>query len=231
MSDAKAAAEILAHLQPARLDHERHELRAVHHQTGEAFREWYTDHLHLAREALSRTARGWHTWYGVALRNGRRAGDANCTRTLAVIADTDYKLWDGDAAATHAAIDTFPLRPSVDIISGGGGQLYWLLATPLDLRIDAGRFRKVATRLSRALAGADRAPDTVSNPERILRVPYSLNWKTDPPKPVTVRWCEPDRRYSLAELEAWPTPTPPGRCCRTGNHHERQPRHRGPAPV
>jgi len=209
-------ADVLASLQPALQGEERVELRATHHETGELYREWYTSHATLAAEAVRLTLRGYHAWYGVALRNGRRGGDANCTRTLALIADIDDKLYGDDHGEALAAIEAFPMQPSAVISSGGGFQVYWLLAEPLNLTEHGGRYREAATRLPQALCGPERRPDTVSNPERLLRVPGTLNHKYDPARPVGVGWLHLDRRYRLLDLElwlrehaAWTEPPPP----------------------
>jgi hypothetical protein len=181
------------------------ELRCLHYATGEIQQAWYTDYGALAREALRLTYAGYNAWHGVALRNGRRAGDANVTRTLVIPADADNKLWPGQPNGARLAVEAFTPRPSVAISTGGGVQTYHMLEEPLDLcNTAAGTlYRSLARRLARAMCGADVEPDNISNLERVLRIPGTLNWKYTPARPVRVLWCEPARRYSLAALERW----------------------------
>jgi hypothetical protein len=97
-----------------------------------------------------------------------------------------------------AAIEAFPLRPSMLIDSGGGFQAYFLFREPVGLDKESIAHLEAINRgLSSALAGDVAASDVA----RILRLPGTWNMKLQGnPRPVKIVWCEPDRVYDLAEL-------------------------------
>jgi hypothetical protein len=105
-----------------------------------------------------------------------------------------------DAIAQHIASAPWP-RPSVVVDSGGGIHCYWLLRDPWGLPSDDARL--AAEIVQRAwvcqVIGADK---TVHDLVRILRVPGTLNFKYDPPRPVEYLSCDLDCQYSLAALTA-----------------------------
>jgi hypothetical protein len=168
-------------------------------------RAWFGSYDALARCAEEWSRRGYNVWYGINPRAGCVSGDRSCTRAEALPADIDAKLWDGDLAASRRAIDSCGLEFGIVIASGGGFQPRLLLEDPLDLRDErqARRYRSLVSRLGRAVCGADKRPDTISNPERILRVPNTLNWKYDPPRLVTLEHIDRSVCYSVEAVEAW----------------------------
>lgn len=102
--------------------------------------------------------------------------------------------------AEHIAGATWP-TPSVIVDSGGGIHCYWLLREPWLL--DSDDTRQAAEIVQRSwvqqVIGADA---TVHDLVRILRVPGTLNFKYDPPRPVAYLDYDLDRQYSLAALTA-----------------------------
>jgi hypothetical protein len=156
----------------------------------DAYREWY------------------NIYFGPALRRGRRGKAADVSRCATLWADVDAKLWAREPdpkGAALAAIAAFPLRPTAVVDSGGGYQPYWALDRPFlfDTGADRERFERVNAALARALCGPERRPDSVQDVARVLRLPGTLNHKPayGAPRPVRVVWCEPTRRYTLADLE------------------------------
>lgn len=116
---------------------------------------------------------------GVAERlhmNGRQLKDCGLLRALFV--DLDFKAVSEDAA--REALAAFSIPPSMVIATGGGLHCYWFLEVPLDLTTDHPRARQILLALAKKLGG-DLAAAT---PERILRVPGTLNFKYAPPPPV-----------------------------------------------
>lgn len=105
-----------------------------------------------------------------------------------------------DAILAHIAGAAFP-QPSVVVDSGGGIHGYWLLSEPW--RLDSDDARAAAELVQRAwvqqVIGADPA---VHDLTRILRVPGTLNFKYDPPRPVQFLACDLDRLYTLPALTA-----------------------------
>lgn len=103
------------------------------------------------------------------------------------------------AIQTHLAESTFP-HPSVVVDSGGGLHGYWLLREPWLLSSDDTRAAaEVVQRLWVQTIGADPA---VHDLTRVLRIPGTLNFKYDPPRPVTFLAYDLDRLYSLQALTA-----------------------------
>lgn len=199
------ALDFLAAVTPPLVHDEYLEVRGVHALTG-ARRAWCRSLVQTARTAIAWSESGMQTWVGINPRGGKRSGDAACTRTVALPADLDAKLTDGDMRALQSMVDDFPLPPSAVVGSGSGLHIYWCLGAPVDLRVDgmARRVRSCADRLARALAGPERHPDLVGNAERLLRLPGTANHKYAPPRPVRLLRCEA-MRYSLENLEEWLT--------------------------
>lgn len=88
-------------------------------------------------------------------------------------------------------------KPTYIVHSGGGLHVYWRLKEPVR---DAVQFQKaeiVMKQLSQVLLG-DPAPTHIAS---LLRLPYTINWKYDPPVRARVAHVEPWQEYSLYELE------------------------------
>lgn len=82
-----------------------------------------------------------HYWFGVALRWSDTQGKKEHCHALTVIfTDVDYgstghkkkNRWQTREEA-QAAIDAFPIKPSIVVHTGGGFQVYWLLSEPWGL--------------------------------------------------------------------------------------------------
>lgn len=105
-----------------------------------------------------------------------------------------------EAILDHIAGTTWPI-PSVIVDSGGGIHGYWLLREPWLLESDDSR--EAAAIIQRlwvqAVIGAD---PSVHDLVRILRIPGTLNFKYDPPRPVQLLTCNLDCTYTLPALTA-----------------------------
>lgn len=104
-----------------------------------------------------------------------------------------------EAIARHLADSAFPV-PSVVVDSGGGMHGYWLLREPYLL--DSDDRREAAALIQRVWVQAIGADASVHDLVRILRIPGTLNFKYDPPRPVQLLECVPDRLYTLPALTA-----------------------------
>jgi hypothetical protein len=116
-------------------------------------------------------------------------------------AEFDAKTYGSkEAIQAHIAGATFP-EPSVIVDSGGGIHCYWLLKEPWT--IDSDDTRGAAEIVQRGwvqqVTGAD---PSVHDLARILRVPGTLNFKYDPPRPVQFIICDLNRQYALPTLTA-----------------------------
>src|SRR5438132_3462296 len=138
-----------------------------------------------------------NVYFGVATRverDGRLGGSAaHCHVAHVLWADFDFKDMREDKA--RAYLELSPAPPSIVVHSGGGLHVYWLLkeAIPADGRLRSW-LRRLALTLKADLASAE--------PARVLRLPGTLKYKYDPPRPVTFEMLEPSRRYALADF-AW----------------------------
>ena len=148
-------------------------------------------------------------FFGVALRNREslktRKGDAaHCQVLTTLFVDADHKHLGEDE--TIRRITASPLAPSMVVESGGGLHPYWILSQPFYLK----REIKEAKRWLRHIAAsvADVVDESVSEPARVLRLPGSLNFKYNPPRPVTLSECT-EVHYSLDDIqEAFGEPDP-----------------------
>ncbi|MEE9234961.1 MAG: DUF3987 domain-containing protein [Candidatus Acidoferrales bacterium] len=137
-----------------------------------------------------------NVYFGVAIRRGRDGTKAGCRRTRVVWVDID-KLDKEGLDSLLAKLRELQLSPHAVVKSGGGYHLYWQLAEPLDV---PGLLEEIEA-VNRGLAdvlGGDRAATDVS---RILRIPGFLNYKYDPPRPVTAARGEAQAGYRLADFK------------------------------
>jgi len=194
---------LLDTIHPAYEPGEVSESRALY-SDGTMKRAWHKSSLSLAHAGESQAPQA-NMYFGVTLRDGQGGTADHCTRAGALWADTDFKLWPDDAdprATAHAAARRLGLSLTACVNTWGGFHIYLALSEPADVRDPARRaaFERVNAAFARALCGPDRAPDAVHDVARILRQPGTLNHKYDPPRAVTLEWCDPARRYSLDDI-------------------------------
>lgn len=121
----------------------------------------------------------YDVYFGVAPRHpgsdGRLHGRLeNVARCPVVWLDLDAK---GKFSKDDRQVQLQIASPNVLVDSGGGYHAYWLL--------DADLAPKAAQRLMKGMAAYFECDDT-SDPTRILRVPNTRNYKTDPPRFVNL---------------------------------------------
>ena len=109
-------------------------------------------------------------------------------------ADLDLKDFDNDVGRAVYALDLFPVSPTCVVNSGHGFHAYWYY----DSAVSLSRGREISAALQRIVKS-----DPVSDPERLLRVPGTLNLKdTNAPAPVTLEGLDLGRVYSADEIES-----------------------------
>lgn len=178
-------------------------------RAGESQRAFHPNCTHLVASGKRRAA-SWNVYFGVALRDGQGGTVDHCTRTMALHGDFDAKLY-ADApdpmAAALTALQFFGLASTAAVNTGGGFQGYWVLRAPVDLQDRSQRARVEALNraIARAVCGPNRKPDAVHDVARILRLPGTINHKYNPPRQTRLLWCDPSRRYSLDDIEAYLT--------------------------
>ncbi len=117
---------------------------------------------------------------------GRKAYIAalNC-----LYAEFDAKDFGGSLDETLAHVLDLTVPPSVIVASGGGFHAYWLLDEPFILDTPEKRARAVDVQARwQAFVGGDKNAKDIA---RVLRVPGTLNYKYEPPRPVEFEFMVP----------------------------------------
>ena len=145
-----------------------------------------------------------NAFFGVAARRDSTNGRLeNCSFIRALFADVDFKDFDSPEDAQHV-LDGFPIQPSIVVHSGNGLHPYWILDEPVNLQRDHVAFRSLLRRMAGAL-GADLA---AAEPARVLRIPGTLNRKSNPPKDVVLVSCDGTRTYQIEDFDEFLPPEP-----------------------
>lgn len=136
-------------------------------------------------------------YYGVLPRTQRRGTNADCVTTTTVLwADVDgkhYSPTDALAGKPQAlgAIHGLDVPPSILVDSGRGYHAYWLLRSPVAV--------EEASRVMKAIAD-EVGGDHVQDAARVLRLPGTLNHKTDPPAHCRTIYLSIGARYDLGDF-------------------------------
>lgn len=167
------------------------------------FFEWPKHLAVCADYCLKISGAPFHVYFGVALRKNSKAGTKkDCGVATCVFADVDWK--DAPAEKVREILASFPLKPSIVVRSGRGVHIYW--------RIRPFAFESAFDRVERVNAailthfGAQRGPQDVS---RLLRVPQTMNVKSDAQVMCEVSYWHPEFRYTLEDFEKIFPPEPP----------------------
>jgi hypothetical protein len=110
----------------------------------------------------------------------------------------------------------FAFKPTWIINSGNGLHVSFDLDDPLLLDSDADRedakglIADFQSRLAEHFRKNGRKIDSVGDLVRGLRIPGTLNHKSDPPKPVALICFEPESRVTLADVRAFVSASKPG---------------------
>jgi len=146
----------------------------------------------------------------------RRKGTAKTrsrNTTIAAVnclfAEFDAKDLGGDKTEALNHVTKLSPSPSAIIDSGGGFHAYWLLEKPFILANDQDRTR--ARELQAAWVAFVGGDPGAKDLARVLRVPGTLNYKYDPPRPVAVfsQWVDLDLRHDLDYLAKISQPEKP----------------------
>jgi hypothetical protein len=107
--------------------------------------------------------------------------------------------------ALNSFCDTLSLPVPTIVDSGRGVHAYWVL----DASVDKGKWKPVAERLKQLCVEHkfESDPAVTSDVARILRVPETFNYKSDPPLPVSIVYTAPsisfdDFKHKLGVLDA-----------------------------
>lgn len=150
-------------------------------------------------------------WFGVATRREplghRRGGAEDCLCISALWADLDVEGPNHKGGhrlpptmeAARKILDDFPLPPSAVIKSGGGLQPWWFLAEPIGVDEARGILRLWGATWAELGRRRGWHVDNVFDVARVMRLPGTVNRKTEPVA-VTGKVCW-TRRYNLSDFE------------------------------
>jgi hypothetical protein len=139
-----------------------------------------------------------HYWFGIAPRwSDTKGTKKECLALTVFFTDVDYgsaghkkkNRWQTREEA-QAAIDAFPMKPSILVHTGGGFQAYWCLSEPFGFENGNGAQVEAIMKGIGAEIGGDDGTQDVS---RIFRIPGTYNVKTSEPRPVEIVEIHPDR--------------------------------------
>jgi hypothetical protein len=132
----------------------------------------------------------------------------NIAAVTSIFSDTDDKSHDLPTEQALAALQSGMAKPSFVVRTGHGYQPFWLLdqpyvlGEPTDQVAWIKRVHRIETlrkRLSNLVAG-----DPVQDITRMFRLPGTTNKKVDgAPVAAALVVYEPDRKYSIGQLEYW----------------------------
>lgn len=164
------------------------EIRAIHPKGVKA--EFLTTADAAIGTALYYDALGWDAYFGVVprIRAGGTAQDARSV-TSVLWADVDDKRF-GNRERAFWSISSAAIEPSILVDSGHGFHAYWLLDHEVAMNHASNAMRGIAK-----LIGGDAVADAA----RILRVPGTHNYKTEPAVPVRVLRLS-DKRYRFSDF-------------------------------
>jgi len=160
----------------------------------------------LVEAAGTRTAKREDIYFGVHPSKVRKsATDGTKIVDIAAVnclyADIDAKEFEDDKYQAAEHIKQLNPSPSIIVDSGGGYHCYWLLKEPfiLSSTFISEAVQSVQSRWV-VYVGGDPA---VHDLARILRLPETLNYKYNPPRPVKQVYTNFQRTYTLEELETY----------------------------
>jgi hypothetical protein len=184
-------------------DAARSSLIEVRYRHGQGMRQAFIGADRLADVAAAIRTRSAYTdvHLGVIPRRQRGGGRADLVARASV-------LWaDCDTPQSVATILSFFPPPSMMVRSGTAEHLhcYWLLSQPADVGD--------VERANRKLAHAIGADMQCTDSPRVLRPPWSRNWKHDPPVRVRIAQWRPTVRYVVTDVVAG-LDDPPGPAAR-----------------
>lgn len=144
-------------------------------------------------EAAAELDTDYDVYFGVAPRRPDASGQihgrlGNISRCPVVWLDLDAK-GNFDKSARREQLQN--VLPTALVDSGGGFHAYWVLNANLEPR--------TAQRLMKGMAAYFQCDDT-SDPTRILRVPNTRNYKTDPPKFVDLLYVSNNGPWDPSRL-------------------------------
>ena len=159
-------------------------------------------------------------WLGVATRTanlGNRRGTAqDCGHITGLWFDLDINGpnhtrtdYPPDEQTAMGIVEQFPLPPTIVVHTGGGLQPWWLFNEPVPVDQLDDLLEAWAHTWTERFAALGYHIDNVFDISRVMRIPGTLNHKTDPPQPVRIWECETGGRYGVDDIDQHLTTPPP----------------------
>lgn len=181
------------------------EIRTIS-QSGKVFNQFFSDSEN-ALTYISSKANTDNIYFGVSSRKDDSSGKkSNCHKLNALFVDIDcgqeghkkesmFKSKQ-DALDFINNMNAFP-KPSIIVDSGNGLHLYWLLKQPITLTSgrEISHIESLLKQLSLIFGG-----DTAYDVSRVLRVPGTYNYKTDPSKQCKILKADYNKKYELMQI-------------------------------
>jgi|TARA_B100000315_G_scaffold99575_1_gene91617 RecA-family ATPase len=123
-------------------------------------------------DIFSKRYKKWNLFFGVSIRDGCGGKKENIVNIPCLWADIDFKTTSQEKAQEN--LKRFPFKPTFKIESGNGIHLYFLLKAPVN-KPDFSQVEEINKWIETELGG-----DNVSNIDRILRLPETINHKYTP---------------------------------------------------
>ena len=131
--------------------------------------------------------------FGVATRSGGAGKKNNAFRIFALWADID-----DDSEEYMQVLKKLPIKPSIEVYSGHGRHLYWLLKEPINVKeVTAARIEGVLKGIAETVNGDTK----VSDISHMMRLPGTINHKKAEPVDCGISSMDESLRYSFEELE------------------------------
>jgi uncharacterized protein (DUF927 family) len=165
------------------------------------------DPLLLERQVLSRNGRQMITFSPAPrlrpAKKGEAGKDSDVSEIACIWADLDSDKVDGGTIEVIRRVNSLSLRPSFVVNSGFGRHVYYAFNEPLD-NLKLLDWDEMIRQLRDVLGG-----DAVVNASRVMRLPGTLNVKSDPGVPAEICAENSSRiRYSLAEVKSFLNSSP-----------------------
>ena len=166
---------------------------------------FFSNDLEEINKQVDRLKPHHNIYFGVAPRKKNTSSGIkeNCSSISSLWIDIDYgqdghkksSIFDSkDAVLEH--IKKLPFAPSIIVDSGNGFHLYFFLSEKLMLDNET----KLLVEKINKILGLIYGGDSVHNVDRIMRVPSSLNHKTDFPKECKILEYHPERKYQVNQI-------------------------------
>lgn len=166
---------------------------------------FFSDNLTIINDKIEEQKQNKNVFFGIAPRKNNNSGKKeDCTSISALWVDVDCGQ-DGHKKSSRFItkqkslehIEQIPIKPSIILDSGHGLHLYYLLDQKISLNESNINLMEDLNKKLTYIFGGDTSCYNIA---QILRVPDTLNIKTDPALPTRLRLYNPEIKNSISDL-------------------------------